>query len=316
MRLSEKLKLWTDKGIISAEQSQKILEFEQSRKTSLSAKLMYWIAGLFIGIGIILVIGANWDAIPSSAKVAADFALLGTVLYYAYRAVVENKKNSAELFLGLSVLGVGATIGLIAQVFNLQGGWSSFSFGWAVLSVVFVLFSRLKSINMLWLLLLLSSIDFERLSEFLDLMFRDCQVCGMIFGTTFFGLAAYICKELYSAAKKKVVLPAAAADLAIFLMYIVVFCAGISISGILANAFVFVFFAFRLLAAVYYKNIDSFVRNIHLAELYIIWFFISRFDNLMESGAGFILCGIVVLLMLYIWKKSSKYIRKMEIFYE
>ena len=38
---------------------------------------------------------------------------------------------------------VGGTIGLIAQTFNLSGGWQSFAVSWALLSTPFILVSRL-----------------------------------------------------------------------------------------------------------------------------------------------------------------------------
>ena len=40
----------------------------------------------------------------------------------------------------------------------------------------------------------------------------------------------------------------------------------------------------------------------------------TLFNDLLESGFGFILCGLFILLMFYVFKKTAKKIQKWEIF--
>ena len=141
MKISNKLQKLVDQGLISEEQAEKIMASEQAKHSNLAWKLMYWIAGLFIGLGFILIVGSNWDDIPASLKLLGDFAIWAGILYGTYWSIVNKKDRVKELFLTLSFLFVGATIGLIGQIFNLSGGWQSFATAWAVLSFVFVIFS-------------------------------------------------------------------------------------------------------------------------------------------------------------------------------
>ena len=50
MKISNKLQKLVDQGLISEEQAEKIMASEQAKHSNLAWKLMYWIAGLFIGI--------------------------------------------------------------------------------------------------------------------------------------------------------------------------------------------------------------------------------------------------------------------------
>ena len=66
----------------------------------------------------------------------------------------------------------------------------------------------------------------------------------------------------------------------------------------------------------YDKNINSFIHNAHLVELYILFLFFTRYHNLFKSGVGFIFAGCLLLGALYGLKKTSKYIKTLEVFHE
>ena len=95
MKLSNKLKNWVEQGFITKKQAEKILLSEQSKHTNIIWKWMYGIAGLFIGLGFILIIGANWDAIPAPLKLLGNFAIFAGVIYGAYNSTI-NKKDKAK----------------------------------------------------------------------------------------------------------------------------------------------------------------------------------------------------------------------------
>ena len=60
----------------------------------------------------------------------------------------------------------------------------------------------------------------------------------------------------------------------------------------------------------------SFKRNAIIVELYIALIFITRFGDLFLSGIGFILGGLAVLGLIYLLKRTAKYITEMEAFHE
>ena len=306
--------------IITQDQAEKILSYSKSGSMSKAWKLWYWIAGLFIGLGTVLLISANWDDVSDLVKLVADFAIWGGVLYGTYWSVVNKKERCKELFLTLSCLFVGATIGLIAQIFNLGGNWSAFALSWSLLSLVFVLCSRLMVLNILWLWLMSGSISeeiFDKIAKMLEKIIKYYdELTILIYVTACLAVLAYIGKLIYEMINKKIVLPKAFYLICVFSMYFVVLVFGghIGFDNNWANVFVFAFLVCRLLLAVKDKNMRAFTFNTHLVELYILFLFLSRFNNLFETGVGFLLAGFLLLAGIYVLRKTSIYIKKMEIF--
>ena len=317
MRTSAKLQKWVEQGLISSAQAEKILQSEQSGHSNMVWKWMYGIAGLLIGLGFILIVSANWDYIPASVKLIGDFALWAGVLYATYRSIINKQSKVSEILLVLSFLFVGATIGLIGQIFNLDGGWSSFAMAWALLGLPYVWFSRLLSFNFCWLVLLFTSFNFGFIERILS--YINGHLDGMILAIVVLSLLSYAGKKLDETVNKYTLLPRALQHLAMFAAYVTLF-SGIfwysNIGALGAYIVAFVFFAVRMYLAVQKQDMPSFKRNAIAAEVYIFLIFASRFGNLLISGFGFVFCGLVVLAMIYLFRKTSKYIKSMEVFHE
>lgn len=317
MRISAKLQKWVEQGLISSAQAEKILLSEQSGHSNVVWKWMYGIAGLLIGLGIILIISANWDYIPAPVKLIGDFAVWAGVIYAAYRSIINKQSKVSEILLVLSFLLVGATIGLIGQIFNLNGGWHSFAMSWALLGLPYVWFSRLLSFNFCWLVLLFTSFNFGFIEKILD--YIDDHLDGMILAIVVLSLLSYAGKKLDETLNKYTLLPKALQHLAMFAVYVILFSGIFMYSHMEAfGAYMvaFVFFAVRMYLAVQKQDMPSFKRNAIAAEVYIFLIFASRFGNLLMSGFGFIFCGLIVLAMIYLLRKTSKYIKTMEVFHE
>ena len=273
------------------------------------------------------------------------------MLYGAFRSILNKKDRWKEFFLTLSFLFVAATIGLIGQIFNLSGGWVSFAAAWAALSFVFVLFSKMIVLNLAWLFLFFCSVfSSKRFLRFIERHFGDfIEQCadfvkenptaGLILGTLFLALLTYAGNRLYAFVKTKarspdyvtlrdmlsyisvekaIALAKGFAVLSLFSMYYTVLVGGgaVGFEKVFANVFVFVFLGIRLILAVQTKNIGSFIRNTHLAECYILFVFVTRYHNLFESGIGFILGGVLLLGVLRLIGKTSKYVKMLEVFHE
>lgn len=310
MPLSSKLQALVDREIITREQAEKIAAADTEKRTNMVWKTLYWLAGLLVGLGVILLIGANWWEIPDTLKLTGDFILFGGILYGVYWSFVREKKHLGEFFLTLSFLMVGATIGLIAQIFNLNGGWDSFALSWAVLSLPFALASRLVSLNIVWLLVLSAGIPWGRIMVIISYIGDGLAL--LIAMTAFWGVLSYAGAKLYEAVGKRIVMPKALATLSGVVMYLTVLSGGAGLRGFGAHAFVFAFLAFRMALAVYRKDNRSFRNNTVLAEGYIFYLFLSQFRTLFATGVGFVAGGLLLLLMIYILKKTSNYIKMME----
>lgn len=321
MTLDKKTNLWVTHHLITPEQAQAILAFEKSRHSSTFWRVAFSIAGLLIGLGIILLLASNWQDIPSLVKLIGAFTLQGALSYMAWWNGQKKQEGWKEFFSILSFLMIGATIGLIGQIFNLDGGWSAFALGWAILGLPFVYASRMLVFVMVWLLLLLSYFD---LNPLMETLFDTLQ--NSILSTLLFFLISFLTNKLHQIIHRHTLLAKAIEKLMIWSTYLALFyLAGRwGLSGQwssartgqvwLANTFFFGFAAFRLFLAIRSQNIISFKRNALMTEIYIFLLFVCGVHDLFASGIGFIIGGLLILLLIYILRRTTQYIKQMEIF--
>ncbi len=328
MSLANKTAAWVEKQIITPEQRENILSFERSNSNNTFWKTAFIIAGLLIGLGICLLIAANWQDLTNTVKLIGDFIILGTFSYFTYHFWTREKHELTELFIILSFLMIGGSIGLIGQVFHLNGGWQNFAITWALLSLPFILISRVLFFNIVWFILLLNGLIstdfFETIWNTFMKFFTLKTVLALICFVTLDFMFTRISKQY----EKYTLLPKAAAKVSIWIAYFIVIYIGFSfglnwtllfgkntlMQNLCAYLFVFGFFTFRMFLAMKSQNISSFKRNAILAEIYIFLIFISKINNLWTSGLGFISAGLLVLALIYILRRTTKYIKTMEIF--
>ena len=325
MKISKKLQQWVEQGFISDEQAQQILQSEQRNYSGLVWRWLYGIAGLFIGLGIILIIGSNWDDIPALVKLIADFGIWGGFIYSAYWSIINKKDKIKEFFLLMSFLFVGTTIGLVAQIFNLSGGWHSFAMSWALLGLPFVWFSRLLFFNCCWMILFLTSFNYGFVERMLD--YANSHLDGLVLFVATLSLVGFASKKSDKAFNKYTLLPKALRILSMFSIYVMIFLSSFGrhswyILGTGCEYFVFIalisfaFFGIRLFLAFKNQNMVSFKRNALVVEFYIFFIFTSRMTDLLLSGFGFVFSGLLILGFIYVLRKTTKYIKAMEVFHE
>lgn len=140
--LQGKLVDWRREGFIDADQAERIAAFEAARGRPRLALALAVLGAFTIGVGIIAIIAANWDAIPISLRlglhVAVNLALGGAVWFYARRPDpgLSGRVEGGVLLLSLSTLGLIAHIG---QSFQLQGSTAGLLGGWLLLATPFTL---------------------------------------------------------------------------------------------------------------------------------------------------------------------------------
>ena len=131
----KKTQSWVDKGLISAQQAQEIVAFEQSGKSFLSLVSIIMFLGVFsIACGIAAIVASNWYNIPPAVKLGGMFCFLiaaGSTL-----PLIEKKHPvgfDAGLFFFMLLL--FAAIGLVGQVYHLKSDtykaflfWSGLAF--------------------------------------------------------------------------------------------------------------------------------------------------------------------------------------------
>ncbi len=322
MSLQNKLTRWKEENLLTQEQCEKILTFERKRTGNTFWHTAFIIAGLLIGLGICLLIASNWDALGAVVKIVGDFAILGALFYTTWWCVIHERKGLKELFAILSFLMIGATIGLLGQVFNLEGGWQSFALAWALLGLPFVVVSRALFFNLGWVFLCFSAFEMSWIGKILKHLWKTFDGSAIIF-VALLCLLSYAGKKLDETAHPYTLLPKAFSKLVLWLAYIFTWLLGLHwgtrnflhspdwLTVIIANLFVFIFFGARMFLAIKTQNLISFRRNAILAEIYIFVLFASCFGSLFLSGLGFIAGGLAILGLIYALRRTSRYIRTM-----
>lgn len=100
-----KLRVWQSAGLIDAETAQAIRAFEAENSRPLVLWAVIGIAALSIGLGLISLIAANWDAIPLLVRLGAHFALLAGAAAVLWRLSQDHARPWREEAL-LFVFGV------------------------------------------------------------------------------------------------------------------------------------------------------------------------------------------------------------------
>jgi uncharacterized membrane protein len=95
------------------------------------------LGALLVGLGIILILAHNWDAMPKTAKTVLAFLplLSGQIaVFYSVKFQPGNKAwlESSAVFLFVAI---GASISLVAQIYNISGDFDAFIITWSLLGL-------------------------------------------------------------------------------------------------------------------------------------------------------------------------------------
>ncbi len=130
---------WVKQGIITAEQAKLILEQQAGEKKEGNFfRIIMMLGGLSLVLGILAIIGANWNSIPDAAKLGAH-TLLSAGLAYGFYRQREKTGWARDIFL-LLIFGTNLSfIALIGQVFQAQSDPFFAILIWMVISSPLVL---------------------------------------------------------------------------------------------------------------------------------------------------------------------------------
>ena len=326
MKISKKeLEKLTKQGLITPQQAEQITNYYKTNNDNGKfIKRLFIIASILIALGIILIIGANWALIPNFLKITVDFILLSMLVYADYYFITNNRKNLTEVFLVISFFMIAGSIGLIAQVYNLDGGWFSFARFWMFLAIPFVVLSKTNLINILWLILLFNSLP-EQVYDFIrntySALIKDLLPFPRTYNITIiYILIFFIAQELYEKSlnlyfklNKKFILPKAFSIIVKIFEYYLVFILAVSQKNILSISAIFLLLAYKMYQYFQVKQFSYFRNFTILAEIYIIFLFVSAYGNLFSTGISFIIGGILIIVSIYVLRKVITYIKKTEL---
>ena len=163
--ISRKIRIWTDKGLITSAQASEILAFEQGKKPFLSIFSIILFLGIFsIACGITAIVASNWYGIPDAVKLSGMFIVLigiGSAL-----PLIE-KKHPVVFDAGLFLLMLlfFAAIGLVGQVYHLRSDtYKAFLF-WSGLAFPLLFLTKRVVFGCIWEFVFVSSVLASPLGE-------------------------------------------------------------------------------------------------------------------------------------------------------
>ncbi len=129
---------WLDEGTINHAQAEKmradIAEYKKEHRSKKQVIAFSTIGAILIGIGAILFVASNWEKIGNSVKV---LLLVGSTIgihYAGYHFRYENQKypRLGSALILLSALFFGASLFLIAQIYNINANNSTLVLIWII----------------------------------------------------------------------------------------------------------------------------------------------------------------------------------------
>lgn len=306
MRLDKKLNLWESYNLISSEQKQRILDFENNKCTFFAMSVT--MLGIFtIVLGIISVVAGNWNDIPAFCKIIIDILLLCGAALGIFYAQQRNKVIWFEgALVGFFML-CGASIGLIGQVFQTNGSFSEGGLFWCLITLPLLIISNRKILPVLWIALLLYSIVntvyFEDLLEKVlgwHLFYRFPESCLFFFVLVGGVLAVFFAKLNHIIQPKSQVF-----KVAVFYAYMFIYATAIAFmflafmenNRFFINTCIELIILFMIMALIGVRTNQSRLINGNISGLYMVFLMIyfRVLGSLMNTGIGLIISGLVII---------------------
>lgn len=121
-RLKRDLGIWVEKGLIGQDVADALLQEHDSRGSAFSiGGVLMVLAAVLISASILLLIAANWDAIPRLVKVGGIVALIWVFHLLAALAFGRGADRLGGALLVLGTACFGGAIALIGQLYHLSG---------------------------------------------------------------------------------------------------------------------------------------------------------------------------------------------------
>lgn len=108
--VQRKLDRWRDAGLIDAETVARIIKYERENARPLALWAVIGLGGLAIGLGLISVVAANWDAISGVVRLALHFLLLS--LNAALLFWMDRRRDQGHRFFDDAALFIFGLLGL------------------------------------------------------------------------------------------------------------------------------------------------------------------------------------------------------------
>lgn len=143
-------------GIIDEQTATNILAFQAKKTADAPNRLgivLSVLGAMLIGLGIMLIVAHNWDNFSRPIKTVLAFLpmIIGQIacVYTLYRKKESQAwRESSATFLFFTV---GACIGMVSQIYNLEGELGSFLLTWMLLVLPLIYLMQSSIVSLLYL---------------------------------------------------------------------------------------------------------------------------------------------------------------------
>lgn len=188
----KKVQQWQDAGLISADQANAIVTWEQDKKSGKFGRGLVGVGIFAILTGILSIIASNWEVIPASVKIGAHLLLNAGVAAVAWRAARDGKdmirEGAALAFFFLTL----TFMVLIGQTYQLDGSKTGLTVTWMIATLPFIAFFGKQYMTAIaWILSFVTVVCIvlhEQLSALSDFWGIFCAICvGTLLPLIFIG---------------------------------------------------------------------------------------------------------------------------------
>lgn len=158
MNLDRRLERWLQAGVIDAATRDRIAAHEAARDRP---TLLYALAGLgatTIGIGIVSLVAANWDAIGRPVKLGVDLTIGLLLVAGLDWSVTRSRRVATEILAGIDFFFVLASLALIGQVYQIGAPPHRALLTWSLSTLPLMSLVRTPLLGLVWLSGLLTTI--------------------------------------------------------------------------------------------------------------------------------------------------------------
>jgi uncharacterized membrane protein len=154
------------KGLLGEDAAQNIRNYYANKRGVSNSSLVgifTAIGSLLVGLGIILLVAHNWDALAFGVKIFFAFLPLALAQLFCFFTLWKRGGNKVlrESSGTLLVLSIASAISLISQIYQIDGDIGDFLSLWILLSIVGV---YLMQSSISWIILLIASIGYLQAS--------------------------------------------------------------------------------------------------------------------------------------------------------
>lgn len=155
-KITNELEELLEANVLTTETAERIREYFHQKREENHNRLssIFGILGaILVGLGIILVFAHNWDNLSRLIKIILSFLplligqlLCGYSILKKSESTVWKETSSVLLFFA-----IGASISLVAQVYNIPGDINSFIISWMLLSLPLVYLLQSSIVSLLYI---------------------------------------------------------------------------------------------------------------------------------------------------------------------